>query len=39
MGNRHQDARADIDEDEVPRVRPGARVERLALGVAQRARS
>ena len=30
--------RADIDEDEVPRVRPGARVERLALGVAQRAR-
>src|SRR5262245_15772563 len=27
--------RANIDEDEVPRVRPGSRVERLALGVAQ----
>src|SRR5262245_54121618 len=29
--------RANIDEDEVPWVRPSARVEPLALGVAQRA--
>ena len=29
--------RADIDEDKVPWIRPGARVEHLALGVAQRA--
>ena len=28
-------ARANIDEDEVPRVRPGSHVEPLALGVAQ----